>query len=99
MEFKGTEGTWKKITIDVVDYKQIRIVSDTKETVLAHLYLPNQAITEEEKANALLFSKSKQMLEMLNECREFMKKVQSPATPALFLSQAINDLIKEATEL
>ena len=45
-------------------------------------------ITELEQSN-------KELLEALEECHSFLKRVQAPATPALFLSQSISQLIQK----
>ena len=108
MEFKGTKGKWKykviygkkrpKITVQIPireDYNQelvLGIIGEDDCTVAS-------CCCREEHANALLISKAPEMLEMLKICYEFMKKVQSPGTAALYLGKEIEQLIKEATKL
>ena len=96
MEFKGTKGKWiiDEYNFDINEFG-VKVFSiskeDKKEIRMADAY--------GNIANALLISKAPEMLEMLKICYEFMKKVQSPGTAALYLGKEIEQLIKEATEL
>ena len=108
MEFKGTKGKWKykviygkkrpKITVQIPireDYYQelvLGIIGEDDCTVAS-------CCCREEHANALLISKSPEMLEMLKECSEFMDKVQAPSTSASYLKSELEQLIKEAIEI
>lgn len=91
MEFKGTKN----------DLWQVSEFEDILEVVSGNypLICSFPVNDDEGKANAKLISQAPEMLEQLKECLEFLQKVQSPATQALFLSQSIKNLIKEATTI
>ena len=91
MDFKGTIGKWE-YRYDRFEYCY-DIVSDN-EFICTTVSGNTKA-----KANALLISKAPEMLEMLEDVVKFLAKVQAPATASLMLSNEINKLIKEATEL
>ena len=65
MKFKGTKGNWEVIELDIIDFKQISIASDGRESVLAHIYLPKHIIDEEAKNNAKLIAAAPELLEAL----------------------------------
>jgi len=60
MEFKGTRGTWVLIKNDICS--QEKIIS----TALGFIVEGKYTINEETKANALLISKSLEMLDFIN---------------------------------
>lgn len=64
-KFKGTQGVWDTVEINITDYKQLAIVSDKK--VIAHVYLPDYKIEEDHAANAKLIAAAPKMLEIINE--------------------------------
>jgi len=96
MEFKGTKGSFKLIKQDSLkDFKILCIGSDSDNTVIAHVYFQGD-ITEKELANALLFSKSKEMLEMLQFIYE---KYETDGHLLNVSPSMIKNLINQATEL
>jgi len=48
--------------------------------------------------NAELLEMNNELLEALKECQSFLKRVQSPATASLFLSQSLSNLIQKHTK-
>lgn len=87
MEFKGTKG---KFTYRNIPKEWFDIVDEKGYNVLYSINKEN----EELKANALLISKSPEMLEML---RKINNKLKGNGFP--MLQSEIEKLIKEATEL
>ena len=59
-----TKGNWSSIVLDLLDYRQISIVSDTTNVPIAHLYLPD-SITKEDLENAKVLANAKNMFELL----------------------------------
>jgi hypothetical protein len=83
-EFKFTKGKWYKMDASRLGVPFI-IYNQKQETIF-------QCYGEDAQANALLISKSREMLEMLERI------VSSEMTPLQIRKQA-KQLIKEATEL
>lgn len=100
-KFKGTKGEWK-FEYDNSSSEWFDIFSDNG-SLLNRNYNNKDKSFEEIKANALLISKSPQMLEMLKSVLELQKEYYGNATDTHFtlISKAkeIEQLIKEATEL
>lgn len=96
MKFKGTKGDWIAQCLDLSDYKSLSVGSLSQNTVIAHCYLPNKEIEQEQKANALLISKAPEMLEAMQEfCHRVDRgEVRSKRTYAKF-----KELIKSATQI
>lgn len=104
MEFKGTKGKWisgkdgnilSKLVIDrIKNHKDTIVKSDTGEIAQCWADFHDGTIIPEEecRANALLISKAPEMLEMLKKARKALLMLDS-------LSDEIEQLIKEATEL
>lgn len=88
MEFKGTRV---EFYVDVVEKNDSGGVLCVKHNLKYN--------KKEMPFNALLISKSLQLLEKLNECAEFLNKVKSPAKEALNLRNEILELITESTEI
>jgi hypothetical protein len=59
------KGNLKTIVLNISDYKQICIASDEQKHVLAHIYIPEYEITDEQLVIAKLFENSKKMYELL----------------------------------
>jgi len=102
-KFKGTQGKWK---VTESKFGQVGYVASENGQTLASIYAETNAPYtsysnkdhEELLANTKLIAAAPEMFEMLKECLEFAEKVQSPATPALFLRKAINELLTKMTE-
>jgi hypothetical protein len=93
MEFRGTKGEWITETFTSENGRETTIVCNTdynSERTDIHIRFSAIEETEKEtnKANALLISKSPEMLEMLER-----------VLTAKFTTAEIKQLIKEATEL
>ena len=108
MEFKGTKGKWKykviygkkrpKITVQIPireDYYQelvLGIIGEDDCTVAS-------CCCREEHANALLISKSPEMLEMLKKLKDTMLELMEHQDGWEEDYEELEKLIKEATEL
>jgi hypothetical protein len=93
MEFKGTKGEWKTDTYTSENGRETTIVCNLDyNSERTDIHIRFSAIEETEKetnrANALLISKSPEMLEMLER-----------VLTAKFTTEEIKQLIKEATDL
>ncbi len=88
MEFKGTKGKWK-----VNKNSTTLSTDDKKDFITCWIFQPEK---EEAKANALLISKAPEMLEML---KDIYSKYQEKGHLLDVSPSAIEQLIKEATEL
>jgi hypothetical protein len=97
-EFKGTQGKWQSTTI--TDRGLISIACLGYDDNLDDDFLNNKysiagiwSLSDEAKANALVMSKSPEMLEMLKSCAlAFIQMgMKEP--------KGLTELIKEATEL
>ena len=100
-QFKGTKGKW------IIDHKE----SSINEYGIAFKAISNESKTkisladiygddEEAKANALLISKSPEMLEMLIEFQTMCDKRKFPTESELMeMGNKAKQLIKEATEI
>ena len=108
MEFKGTRGKWKADTFTSENGRETTIVCNTEyNSDRTDIHIRFSAIDETEKetnkANALLISKSPEMLEMLKNHLEFLiycrdnMKVSRPVFNQKALR--VEKLIKEATDL
>jgi 1,4-dihydroxy-2-naphthoyl-CoA synthase len=100
MEFRGTRGKWKADTYTSENGREITFVCNTEyNSERTDIHVRFSAIEETEKetnrANALLISKSPELLEMLKKVR-FYAEFDSMR---LDLYNEIEQLIKEATEL
>ena len=98
MEFRGTRGKWKADTYTSENGRETTIVCNTDyNSNRTDIHVLFSAIDETEKqtnrANALLISKSPEMLEMLKKIY-FGNDYKNPS-----LHMEIKQLIKEATEL
>ena len=97
-KFKGTKGKWKikdikspfETTINSSEYR----IAEVKHFEGKNF---NDPIEKEAKANALLISKTPEMLEMLNRFMEITRELNHPRLD--HLRGSANRLIKEATEL
>ncbi len=97
MEFKGTKGKWKhfntygRYTVGNDENSHLSFIDCWKEGI------GGIKTNEEAEANALLISKSPEMLEMLDRLVELTKSdnIEMPK----FIQEEIEQLIKEATEL
>lgn len=96
MDFKGTKGKWE-ISESSIGF--VYALNDKKERNVFSLFINNDGkVSQEEiKANALLISKSRQMLEMLKELRNAI--LSEDYTRMLENSQLAKELIIEATEI
>ena len=74
MEYKGIKGNWEIIDFDLKDFKQICIASDESKFVLAHIYLPENKITDEIKATANLMSNAYELLQSLQSAIILLKQ-------------------------
>jgi hypothetical protein len=98
MEFRGTKGEWKTYTYTSENGRETTIVCNTEyNSERTDIHVRFSAIDETEKqtnrANALLISKSPELLEMLKKIY-FGNDYKNPS-----LHMEIKQLIKEATEL
>lgn len=87
MEFKGTKG---KCELSIPFDGTILINGNVKATVLPYSI---KGLQQEDKANAVLFSKAPEMLEMLQKCRKTFKEKYNLTVLEL------DNLIKEATTI
>ena len=100
MEFKGTKGKWyhdngNSLTIFHPEAIGVRLATVEKtSTIGKHDYDLSIKPTDEYKYNALLISKAPEMLEMLQKL-----KLISDHLKIANISQQIEQLLKEATEL
>ena len=94
MDFKGTRGKWRKFQLPNGNMKIT--CDDWRE--FAEIEFKHWQNTEERRKqclyNALLISKAPEMLEMLKKC-----KIMCEHLNIHHLSNELNTLIKEATEL
>lgn len=74
MKYKGLKGNWEVIEINVSDFKQICIASDESKSVLAHVNLPENKITDELKATANLMANSYDLLQSLQSAIILLKQ-------------------------
>jgi hypothetical protein len=98
MEFKGTQGKWKvEFYQSNNETKEIYCIQNEKfDSLPTDLHIVNSysvEISEVQRANALLISKSPEMLEILQSLEN-----DNNAIP-LGMWNKIKQLIKEATEL
>ena len=104
-EFLGTKGIWKitnSIPNGLNDLKEhIEIATD--EWSVACVFTDVYGEEKEAKANALLISKSREMLEMLQTISQLQKDTDGDASglhvTMIGISKQIDKLIKEATTL
>lgn len=89
MEFKGTKGKWERVG-------SIVYLDDNSKTIYPYYECGGFGI--EKEANALLISKSPEMLEMLKELLCDLEDVSIPTSMDDTLKRT-KQLIKEATEL
>lgn len=89
MEFKGTKGKWEKVG-------GIVYLDDNSKTI--YPYYECEGFGIEKEANALLISKSPEMLKMLEELLYDLEGVSIPTSMYDTVKRA-KQLIKEATEL
>lgn len=92
-EFKGTKGKWN------ISSNNTFVLKKEDDNVLARLYYSNSENLKEVPYNALLISKSPEMLEMLNKAAEKLYSVENPSTSCIRLADEIIDLINQSTEL
>lgn len=85
--YKFTKGKWI-----LEDGKEIMCNKNLISTAYGFMVKNKYTVTEESRANALLISKAPEMLEMLEKARKALLMVDP-------LSDEIEQLIKEATEL
>lgn len=90
MEFKGTKGKLEIVEINLIDYFQISVVNREKNKIVCQIF---DIEKQEAKANALLFSKANEMLEML------IKLNDSDLIANSRFEKQIEQLIKEATKI
>lgn len=92
MEFKGIGKKWKAIGNEIWN-------SDGQPIIigLAYPHNPSNVCLEKQRANALLISKSPEMLYMLIELRDSI--LSGDNIRMLASSQKAKELIKESTEL
>ena len=84
MEFKGTKGKW------VLSYNDICSQKKLISTAFGFIVRDKYTINKETKANALLISKSPEMLEMLKDVKDYLGSDKR---------EQVEQLIKEATEI
>lgn len=89
MTFKGTKG---KCELSKPFDGSILIGGNVRATVLPYSI---KGLQEEDKANAVLFSKAPEMLEMLSRVLDC--QAQAHTLPS-WLNEEIETLVKEATE-
>lgn len=98
-KFKGTKG--KLRLIDVHDDTATFDVKDVNNKCIATFWRYNRGVevvgVYEQKANAVLFSKAPEMLEMLKRCADYFLNIPNNMQ-AEENAEAILQLIKEATE-
>lgn len=101
--FKGTKGNWvlreNKSTIMSEEKCLIARVFDGKGNALLTDKSQSDIIVE---ANALLISKSPELLEMLNECKlqlEYLNEKFTETGTTNSLISKIESLIKQSTEI
>ena len=98
-EFRGTKGKWVIDTEESYRNESGVLVTPISIENFIIGFVDVYGDQPEDRANALLISKSHEMFEMLKECMRVLSSVQSPATPSILLHRKIEQLIKEATEL
>jgi len=91
---KFTKGNWNHINIGLSDFQQSAIVSKSENRVISHLYLPDNVINEEDKANAKLISSAPEMLEALIE---IVNQWDKDIMAASYMME-VRELIKKITE-
>lgn len=98
-KFKGTKGIWRVVKIDVADYKQVCIASDSNPTILAHVYLPNYLITKEIESNAKLIAAAPELLDALQKIvSDYGQFLQVPEELMMDNIEDAISAIKKATE-
>ncbi len=93
-EFKGTKGEW-----GIYNDEAIHIVDDSRDFAIAKIFTNSYIKLQQAEANAKLISCAPLMLETLKECIDLLNRVQAPRTPAIMLTDRIEQLIKKATTL
>jgi hypothetical protein len=92
--FRGTKGKW------VIDVNDIQTVLTDNGAYRPNAIQITTSTKIELKANALLISKSPEMLEMLEELRGIFDKYSVDFQSQFFkYKEPLEQLIKEATEL
>jgi hypothetical protein len=95
MEFKGTKGKWKLST--VITYgRQMVDLGEFKGSVDVWYHSGDSMTKEEAQANALLMSKSPELLEALYNLLKWSAHFPPAMNDEL---EVANRLIKEATEI
>lgn len=79
MKTQHTKGEWSSIILDLADYKQCCVGSESSGKVIAHVLIFGDTISEEDVANTKLIAAAP---EMLNAC--FTAK-------AMYEAQGINE--------
>ena len=85
MEFKGTKGNWKLAENEYGYYTSVRNLDDSRKVCTSRI---NNQI--ESNANLLLISKAPEMLEMLNDVKDYLGSDKR---------EQVEQLIKEATNV
>ena len=88
MEFKGTQGKWYMQEFTDVYTNIIRIKTENHDTI--YVGSTPQDPKSESRYNALLMSKSLEMLEMLKDIKDYLGSDKR---------MEVEQLIKEATKL
>lgn len=92
MEFKGSKGKWFSSYINGSWLIQdLESYQEGFRTTIAEVYYFNDG-KDTAEANALLISKSPEMLEMLKECYKYLPYEG-------VMRKKVDNLIKQATEL
>jgi hypothetical protein len=99
MEFKGTKGQIKVAVICEGISKGIYLSGENQMYFLAQI-LTYDRPKNEDLANAILFSKAPEMLEMLNKVNELFIRTKFPTERKMIeYSDKIEKLINEATKI
>lgn len=72
MKTKHTKGEWTPIILDLADYKQCCVGSESSGKVIAHILIFGDTILEEDKANTKLIAAAPEMLKALQCISSFV---------------------------
>lgn len=100
--FKGTKGIWKLDTKTPTIYPNVKLKTPENKSLVISVFLfdnnKSNSTSKESIANAVLVSKSFEMLKMLEEINGYLK-TSSSSESAFTLKNKVSRLIKEATEI